>query len=469
MANLNELEKMNIQEYFIIKREVSQCHSLYQALYNLAEIKFSDTVSTAAVSFDKQGNFLDMIINPTFWNSHNINGKKFIILHELSHVIYDHGKRALELELDLELSNIAQDIFINHQLDQNFNIQRETFDWKKYCWVETCFPDEQNVPTNRAFEYYYKKLLKQPKPQDGFPSLLGNHSDPSDLDNENGSGNIPNEVVEDELTDENGTGNSILEDILENNPDIFPILEKFEKDFGSIDEKNPIKFTPPTGTESDFSETKKIEFEEPSNYDKFIKSLLPPKKPPPQTGIHDTWVGSSRRYASFLEDNPNLHLPTTREFRKGRDKGDKKNIWIFIDVSGSCHSMLNVFSSIVKDLTEHPQITCRAFGFGDTCKEIDTDRLEYISFSHGNNGGFDCIERRIISTINNESISYPDNVVVLSDGYVDFDNPEDVQNPKAWIMLISTASNIKDSTPPGGKGMHFNENTFQKKKNRNKI
>lgn len=467
MANLNELEKINIQEYFIIKREVSQCHSLYQALYNLAEIKFSDTVSTAAVSFDKQGNFLNMIINPTFWNSHNINGKKFIILHELSHVIYDHGKRALALDLDLTLSNIAQDIFINHHLDNHFNIQRETFDWKKYCWVETCFPNEKDVPTNRSFEYYYQKLLKQPQPPDNFPSLLGNHSDPSEDKNENnsGKGSAPSEDIEEDLSDDN----SILEDILENNPDILPSLEKFEKEFGHIDKKNPINFTPPSGTESDFSETKKIEFEEPSNYDKFIKTLLPPKKPPPQSGIHDTWVGSSRRYASFLEDNPNLHLPTAREFRKGREKEDKKNIWIFIDVSGSCHWMLNTFSSIVKDLTEHPKINCRAFGFGDTCKEIDTDRLEYISFSHGNNGGFDCIERRIIQTINTEDISYPDNVVVLSDGYVSFVHPENVKNPKAWVMLISTASNIKESTPPGGKGIHFNENTFQKKKNKNKF
>ena len=133
-----------------------------------------------------------------------------------------------------------------------------------------------------------------------------------------------------------------------------------------------------------------------------------------------------------------------------------------MDSSGSCSGMFKEFSSIVVALLKNKDISCRAFSFGDHCKEIDPNNLR-ISFTQGNNGGFDIIENTILKCMEKEKCSYPDNVIVLSDGEVHFNNKNNVLKPENWIMLLSNPNN-KYLTPPGGKFFHMDESFFSTNK-----
>ena len=86
------MKPFNISEYFKIKQKIEECNTFYAALFNLAEITYSNKVDTACINFDKNGNTLNMEINPVFWDSLNETAKTFIVLHELYHVVYDHGR-----------------------------------------------------------------------------------------------------------------------------------------------------------------------------------------------------------------------------------------------------------------------------------------------------------------------------------------------------------------------------------------
>ena len=145
--------KFDLSQYYKIKRIIESSDVFFASLFDLTNIYFSENAQTAQITFDKQGNSLNMEINPHFWSKLQENEKTFIILHELSHVVYDHGKRIIELDLDFDIANYATDIVINHKIHNNFFVNRESFDWKKYCWVETIFKDEE-VTNNKNFEFY---------------------------------------------------------------------------------------------------------------------------------------------------------------------------------------------------------------------------------------------------------------------------------------------------------------------------
>lgn len=462
MANLNIIEKINPSEYFLLKREISMCPSLYKSLYELTDISFSEQVPTAAVTFDKKGNMLNMIINQDFWESLPFEGKRFVILHELSHIIYKHGLRSILLDLDFKLSNIAQDIFINHHLHNNYGINRDLFKWEQYCWTETCFPGE-NVPNNQSFEYYYAKLKNQQQNLDHL-KLLGSHGESLEKTD---TKSLPSETEEND--DEDNDEVPSLEDIIENNPEISQDCQDFFKNDSNKIQKKVILDRKPQEIEGSTSKGVNRDIQRIENnlseYDKFIKELIPiKKKGQERTKSHDAWNQISRRYMDFLSTNNHFFLPATVE-NVLPDKPKKKSVWVFTDTSGSCHGMVPIFANIIQDLAEHPLISdCRAFCFGDTCVEIPIKKNNKgslnIRYQSGNDGGLSCIERKIKQIMEDENIPHPDNVVVISDGELTFREKNNVTKPEAWYLLISVKSNIPSILPPGAKSKVFNEHTF---------
>ena len=451
--------KFDINEFFQIKKAISECDTFYEAMFNLTNISYSDDISTACISFDKQGNALNMKINYDFWQSLNINGKTFVILHELYHTIYDHGKRFIKLGADFKLANIASDIVINHHIHEKIGLNRQLFDWKNYYWVETAFPGEV-VDTNKSCEYYYNKLKKQKTLQE--KQLLGSHNDgdnneleENQTDNNNEKSNSKDKLKHDNFSSEDLSDD--IKDILEQNPVLWKNLDKQLKQ----DIKNKFTIKPPSTNEThDGREQIYDKNQEILNYDKLI-NLLIPKKAKMQTNFVESWVGNHRRYTSFLKLNPNIRLPNTLEVDKKMPK-TKKEVWIFIDCSSSCSHMVQPFHNIVFNMMKNKEINCRSFAFGDNCKEINL-KDEQVTFYSGNAGGFDCIESKILNLIKKEKINYPDNIVVLSDGEVHFNNKNNVLKPENWIMLLSNPNN-KYLTPPGGKFFHMDESFFSTNK-----
>ena len=471
-------KQFNINEFFKIKRKIEECDVFYAALYNLAHISYSEDIPTACVSFDKQGNSLNMLINPHFWQSLNDDAKTFVILHELYHVVYDHGKRIIELGGDFLLGNQASDIVINHHIHEKVGLDRDGFDWKPFCWVETCFPNEENVPTNKSFEYYYNKLSRMQELVE--LTLLGTHGNGESLNeankqdnHQNGSGKHDDDSEEKTTNNENdkpqefspGNFSEEFKQILEKNPEIAESLLE-SPDFADLKEgiKEHIPHHPKMGNRHAGIEVDFVQPKEKPMFHKLMK-LLVPKKKDMRDEDYEAWVGTHRRYTSFLKQNPNMMLPNIKEEEKFSGK-DKKEVWIFMDSSGSCHDMFGTFSNIVVSLLKEKQVNCRAFAFGDDCTEVDAKKHK-ISFHSGNDGGFDCIEDKILEIMYKEKGKYPDNVVVLSDGGVEFDIIDDIQKPENWILLINN-DYCKHLTPSGGKYFKVDDEFFGLGNNSNK-
>lgn len=455
---------LNVLEFFKIKQKIQDCDVFYATLFNLADVKFSDEISTACISFDKEGNSLDMKINPVFWDNLNEDAKAFVVLHELYHVVFDHGKRFKNLDLDFKLGNIASDIVINHHIDEKVGLKRYLFDWKPYCWVETCFAGEKDVPTDMNFEYYYSKLSSMNKTPE--QELIGSHKNGEELEEEN-SNEVSQDGASEEVKDiEDFSPKNFSEtfkDILEKNPDLAEEIKK-SPDFADLGDELK-EHMPVFHKLGERSAGKKEEFkklDEKPTFKKLMKLLVPKKKDINDDEI-EMWVGVHRRYAAFLKQNSNLLLPNIKEEEKFAGK-DKKEIWIFMDSSGSCHGMFHVFSNIVVALLKEKGINCRSFAFGDDCEEINVKKLD-IGFYSGNDGGFDCIEEKILEIMHTEKIKYPDNVVVLSDGGVHFSLKDRLVKPKNWVLLINN-DHCKHLTPKGAKYMKIDNDFFGLKKNK---
>lgn len=451
----------NISDFFKIKQRIEECDVFYSALYNLANVSYSDDVPTACITFDKDGNTLEMLVNPDFWDGLCDDAKTFVVLHELYHVVYDHGKRIIALGGDFKIGNIASDIVINHHIHEKVGLHREGFDWKPYCWVETCFPDEENVPTDKSFEYYYNKLAQKNQLNDD-AKLLGSHGDGEKQENENKQEGDKGKKADKKGKKANkgsSNGNTAsdfdpehfseaFKSIMEQNPDVAeqitesPEFAEFGKGI-----KEHIPQAAPLGAGN---KGKQVEFkvtDEKPNFKKLMKLLIPKKKAL-KDDDYEAWIGTHRRYTSFLKQNPNMALPNIKEEEIFSNK-DKKEVWIFMDSSGSCHDMFDTFSNIVVSLLKEKQVNCRAFAFGDDCEEVDI-KNHHISFYSGNDGGFDCIEEKILDIMKEDKIKYPDNVVVLSDGGVHFRLKNRIKQPKNWVLLIDN-DHCHHLTPPSAK------------------
>ena len=461
------MKHLNVLEFFKIKQKIEACDVFYSALFNLTDVKFSDEVSTACIEFDKEGNSLDMKINQSFWSELNDDAKAFVILHELYHVVFDHGKRMKSLNADFAIGNIASDIVINHHIDEKLGLSRELFDWKPYCWVETCFEEETGVPTDMNFEYYYNKLVNEEKIPE--QQLLGSHTSGKDLENENSESNenknSKSDSLEKNTTDDFSPSNfsDTFKDILEKNPDLVEDMSK-SPDFANLGDelKEFMPIHPKLGNRFSGKKEDFKKLDEKPTFNKLMKLLIPKKKDVNDDEV-EMWVGVHRRYSAFLKQNTNLLLPNIKEEERFSGK-DKKEIWVFMDSSGSCHGMFHVFSNIIMGLLKEKKVNCRAFAFGDDCEEVDVKNHK-ISFYSGNDGGFDCIEEKILELTHKEGVKYPDNVVVLSDGGVHFGIKNKLVKPQNWILLINN-DYCRDLTPPGGRYFKIDNDFFGMKKNK---
>src|ERR1035437_2800331 len=170
-------------ELLKISSSLEDYHKCFYVFWELASIYFSEKISTAAIRFNDKGGKPQMLLNEEFWNRHNLLEKLFITCHECMHVLLDHGVRnGMKVKgATPELVNKAQDITINHMIIDLFSYDREDLrEWKKYCWIETCFTHPELINRNENFIYYLEKLIEDPKSKESNgPITLDAHSDPS--------------------------------------------------------------------------------------------------------------------------------------------------------------------------------------------------------------------------------------------------------------------------------------------------
>lgn len=409
---------LEFEEKLEISHLLRKHHTIFQTFWNIGKPIFSNSISTAAVGFDKFGHVIYLILNPDFWDSLDIVNKAFVIAHESLHVILNHGKRGLEYP-DQKLVNIAQDIVINEMLFRDFGFNKYQINgWENYCLVETVFKQEEirelSIHTKGSFHYYMNLLLKagtEKETVDDHSYMQQGSSGPSDgqdsqiqsmLDGAEKSGEALMDVMFDEIDEK--------------------LQEKEKYQFSKILEEE-IKSTKsggsPLGAYLNINPNpvkKKKKWE--SIVKNHVKSLMKY-----ETVEKDTWITRGRRHALLDED-----LLLQGVWNEEVPKKEKYKIVFFLDSSGSCYHLKDRFVDLMKSIPED-KFEIHPFAFDGNVYPID------LKTGHVRGGGctYFHILDQMVRKITKES-RHPDAIFVVSDGDGNAFSPE---KPKLWHWILT--------------------------------
>lgn len=362
---------------------------------------FTDTVKTAAVTFDKVGQSIEFLINYEFWNGLSKIERQFVICHESLHIILNHGVRMINNK-NPRLTNQALDIVVNHNLIEKFNFSRKDVDPEnKYCWVDTVFPEKENIPADKAFEFYYNLLEIQ--------------------DQKSPSSNSGNQTVD------NHEGMEGSEDIIKELNEQMSDIEKealkgmVEKHFVQ-DREGEHSIGTTSGGGWVFANCGVVK--KKKKWETVIKKWAMKHMKDAQ---EEQWARTSRRMMFFNND---LIIPTEAEI-EGYEK-QKIQVYAFQDTSGSCAGFKDRFFKAFLSLpTDKFNIKMHCF---DT--QVFETTLESKKLYGFGGTSFTCIENYIQNYVNKHNLIYPKAVWILTDGYGNFVKP---QLPQNWYWFLSSS------------------------------
>lgn len=405
---------MNTAERLYFAKELQKHHYFFRMFWDIGEPIVDDfkDLPTAAIEFDLKGNSVKFLINKTFWNSLDNNTKLFIICHEMFHILFEHGKRFVEYlgTKYVKQMNYAADVVINEMMCKHFGFFRNELDERiseKGCWLDTIFPDN-DVPSEQSTEYYFN-LLKHVEtlPDDMFSfdehrilseddaesitNLLVESGAISELKKSPGFSSLPSEVLE--TVAGCGEGNTITVDFKK------VVKKKWEsiiKKWEALEKKEEVKFD-------------------------------------------SRWERNDPRYSEILTSN--THLPYERRTIVKTKKKNKKDVFFFLDTSGSCISLANRFFKAAHSL-DPKKFNVRLFCFDTRVKETSLDTRSVYG---GGGTYFNIIESHIQGVVSSEKLSYPKAVFVITDGYGTSVSP---QFPKRWYWFLAGSYTTKVFIPP---------------------
>jgi len=401
------MKLLSRDELLKISSSLEDYHKIFYVFWEMAAVFFSEKIPTAAIRFDEKGGGKPlMMLNEEFWNRHNLREKLFITCHECAHVLLDHGVRnGMHIKgATPELVNKAQDITINHMIVDLFNYDREDLrEWKKYCWIETCFTNPHLIKRNENFIYYLEMLIADPKSKEGDgPVTLDEHGDPG------------NETEVEKKTRE-------------------ALAKEIAKDLDPKDLEDLIKALPggegaEAGTMRGIYETilteksKKLKL----NFKVLIKKLKRTRVKYVDKDA-ETFVREDRRFDDVMS-RPDVSLPGTSTVQG--PKKDRLLTALFMDVSGSCMEHFPKFQQIAEAFdAERDTFDLRLFIFDTTVTEVHPS----IPFRIGGGTYFHIIEQQVLE-LEREYHRYPDCVIVVTDGEGTDVKPK---GPTKWIWLLT--------------------------------
>ena len=377
-----------------ISQDLEQFHRVFDVFWELSEIYFSPpsrSLKTACVTFPPGGKS-HMIISKAFWDSLNADEKLFVILHECLHVMLDHGMRNAQHipGATPRLINIAQDITINEIIVDMFGFARGLMsDWRKYCWIETCFADPSAIERNQPFEYYLRKLIENPPPEG--MDTLDEHDDMGGY-----ATGDPDPLAQ-------ALGEYLSWDELQ------ALIKSMGKEDGRGIGLSPFNVILENRTPA------KVDFT------KIVAKLKRTAKSKEHREI-DSWAREPRRFGAGK-----MMLPGRLETKPHKNKLITA---LFFDVSGSCMSYFNVFNEVRLAFEKEEKLfDIRTFAFDTSVKEIEVGTKLAI----GGGTSFDIIERQCQKIVTEDG-KYPDCVVVITDGAGNRVAP---QYPGRWIWLLT--------------------------------
>jgi hypothetical protein len=172
VEKIEEITQMNREEFFDISRQLEDCHSIFYKFWEVGKPYFTRTIPTAAVAFNpKDGTYISFVFNPDFWNWLDDYSRRFVIAHEMVHLILRHGLRIKDCKRT-QLANVCLDLVVHRLLTNKFGFDRKKVkSADNLCWKDTVFDNNEHykgpkVEDDKAFEYYYLLAKKHfPKPK----------------------------------------------------------------------------------------------------------------------------------------------------------------------------------------------------------------------------------------------------------------------------------------------------------------
>lgn len=391
---------LSSEEFLNICLELEEHHAVFYQLWAMGKPVFDDRISTAAVSFDKQGRWVEFIFNPNFWKSLNTYQRKFVICHECLHVILNHGVRTKSAigKNNQDIINFCLDVVVNESLIRSFGFERDKLDTMdiKICWTDTVFPQHKDMPTDASFEYYFNQ--------------------------------IPKEYICDitTLDDHSRLGDSEWEEVIE---DLNGKL--------TIEEKSAISGTIQKHYQEESNKNSRGEGcgnwvfinIEPVKKKKKWESVIKRwsrKYDKPEFKDVEQWARLNRRFA-FLSST-GLMLPSEMEI--DHETEGKIQVWFFQDTSGSCWHLKDRFFKAARSLNPK-KFDIRLFSFDTRVKEVDIEKGKIYG---GGGTSFDILETKIQQEIINGK--YPEAVFIITDGYGNNVKPE---KPERWYVFLTTS------------------------------
>ena len=431
---------MSMDVYLKMAKELRRFHAVFNKFWEIGRpliVSNHPMISTAAVTFGKEGELLDFYYSEDFWESTSWYERIFTTCHEMLHVLLNHGVRTKNLE-NRKLANIAADLVVNHLLESKFGFIKELLSgWWRFVWVETVFPAHMKVPTDESLEFYYDLLLKNAN-EIKIQLLVDQHffgpgdGDPSEDGNPGGKGQKPGEG-EGELCDAS-TAAQVVSEIAkrlrwQDKKDLDPMMKEHgDPDHTGKDGKNPGGKYAGTGAGNVwtlFTEAPRV------------------KKPRWETIVHKwckrklheiemlvpQWIFEDRRYT--LIPKGRMFLPSESNDRNRFFYKRKVRVVMFLDNSGSCSHMAERFFRAATSIPEDK------FEVTVCCYDTVVHKLDLKDLKMIGGGGThfppkeEWIQKQIATS---DMDSYPDLVFDLTDGYGSDFFPE---HPSRWVFFMT--------------------------------
>lgn len=433
--------KLTNEEWYDILRELEMHHGVFYKLWEMGMPVFTHQIDTAAVAFNKGGDFVQFVFNPLFWQKCTHYERLFVICHETLHVILNHGVRHKDSK-DRQSCNIALDIVVNHMLTRCFGFDRTRIsNWEKLCWVDTVFkrPDgkiktDKNgkpIADDDCFEYYLNMLDKHGMPEcgkgkqgEGQP-CQGKAGKGSGQGDDEGEGEGLQTLDDHEImSGDNNAWDEVIDRLDEGLSDVekATIKNEIDKHFQTTPSQR-------AGTETGgmwhVAQVAKVKRKQ--KWETVIKKWVQ-KRLRTTDDDQEQWSRLNRRLV-FLPKN--MFLPSNMEIEEEIKDKNKINVRFYLDTSGSCWHLKDRFFAAAMSIPTD-RFNVELFCFDTTV--VPTDIVAKKMYGGGGTS-FSIIEQDIQRSMQGKDGTgkYPDAVFLMTDGYGNNVKP---QMPERWYWFI---------------------------------
>lgn len=421
----------NREEIIEIASSLEDYHRVFYTFFQMSNIFYYEDIPTAAIRFHKNQN-PDLLINSDFWVGLNHRERLFVICHECLHVLLKHDTRnGMEIKgATHKIVNVAQDICINEMIVSMFGFDREDIrDWKKYCWVDTCFKETGKVKLstvryNETFDYYLKLLIEDDQ-QENLPDTVDEH--------EQGDGQGPTHGDLDDNPFDNGIQDKINE-----------ITGKLAEDLTQEEIEKIIAQDPDSSlagiAEGIMGMWLKRNTKQKIRFSRIIRGLKRSRIKESEVD-GESFSKQDRRFDDIIRRSK-VSLPG----KHPRQKPLKDRLLTvgFMDISGSCVQYVPIFNEVLAAFDREKHIfELETFTFDITTKPFIMGQ----KVTGGGGTRFGILEQRV-QELKAKYGKYPDCVIVISDGDGQFFTPE---IPKRWIWLLTPDNPVYRFIPEGSR------------------